>query len=136
MCVVRFPSLCARCLASHPARTWKITRGESCGNLRLVWSVHVPVCGSCHTSLWSNWFLTWGIGLAVWALIGVVVGLLSENFLVGFGAGFPGLVAVLGIANLLAPPLGTIHEGGEKVTFCNPRYQTSFESANGRGEAA
>src|SRR5262245_13437449 len=83
-----FPNLCSRCAKTCPDREWSISRSERSGNWETTYSIGVPVCRDCHSSLRTRQFGTWIIAVATGLILFVGIGACAKTWGIGALLGF------------------------------------------------
>ena len=139
----RFPGPCSRCGMEQPRERWRIVRVETYGRMRTTYSINVPVCSSCHSSLQTRVMASWLVGAGVAVVAG---GLALLCFTTSSGerdAGFalffvPFIVGVVALllgkvvaGALLGLGFAKIGGGGRRLLFSNREYQRDFDHVNG-----
>src|SRR5262245_34150586 len=126
-----FPNICSHCAENHPETEWSISRSERSGNWDTTYSIGVPVCSPCSSSLKArtaaSWVGAFFLGLLVFA--GVV--LFGLSLLAGGVAGFLTLLfGGLIIGWMAGLHFASIGSGGSTLHFSNRKYQAAFNRMN------
>jgi len=142
---LRFPNVCAKCLALSPAKSWRVS-GATSGLTILLrvrttnYSLDVPVCEECQAALRRAYNISLIVGIGFFILftwmgssmlaspypvdeISIGIAAIVSYFLVS-------LIIYPVAVNVTGAKIGKISGTPPKVSFNNQEYDTLYKAIN------